>query len=355
MTDVEPCTQLEYRINATSWLDDCDMPTPHRVEPRLSVGFILAERFTLSAFANFVDVLRLAADEGDRSRMIRCRWRILSASGRAVRSSCGVAVEADAALSEPQQFDYIVVVGGLIDEDTRLDNAATRFLHAAASRGVPLVGVCTGAFALYRAGLMGGYRCCVSWFHRADFLNAFEGLEPVSDQIFVVDRDRITCSGGMSSAHLAASLVERHVGIVPARKSLNIMIIDEPLGAERPQPARASEPDVADPIVRRALSIARDAEPASVSVERLAARLGLGRRQLERRFRAALSTSPAKAIRSIRLAEARTLLESTDRSVTDIAADLGFSDASHLIRMFRQTEGVTPDVWRERARGTRPT
>ena len=35
---------------------------------RLTVGFILAKRFTLCAFANFVDVLRLAADEGDRSR-----------------------------------------------------------------------------------------------------------------------------------------------------------------------------------------------------------------------------------------------------------------------------------------------
>src|SRR5215472_3699218 len=37
-------------------------------EPRLRVGFLLARRLTLCAFANFVDVLRLAADEGDRSR-----------------------------------------------------------------------------------------------------------------------------------------------------------------------------------------------------------------------------------------------------------------------------------------------
>ena len=35
-------------------------------KPVLKVGFILARQFTLSAFANFADVLRLAADEGDR-------------------------------------------------------------------------------------------------------------------------------------------------------------------------------------------------------------------------------------------------------------------------------------------------
>ena len=44
------------------------------------------------------------------------------------------------------------------------------------------------------------------------FLERFDGLEPVSDQVFVVDRDRLTCSGGVSSAHLAASIVERHLG-----------------------------------------------------------------------------------------------------------------------------------------------
>ena len=41
--------------------------TSHRARKRLSVAFLLADRFTLSAFANFVDVLRLAADEADRS------------------------------------------------------------------------------------------------------------------------------------------------------------------------------------------------------------------------------------------------------------------------------------------------
>ena len=111
-----------------------------------------------------------------------------------------------------------------------------RFLQDAAAARVPLVGVCTGAFILHRAGLMDGYRCCVSWFHHADFLEQFDGLTPVSDQIFIIDRDRLTCSGGASSAHLAAHLVEKHVGIAPARKSLQIMIIDEALRAEEPQP-----------------------------------------------------------------------------------------------------------------------
>lgn len=137
---------------------------------RLSVGFILAKRFTLCAFANFVDVLRLAADEGDRSRPILCKWAVLSDSMDAVSSNCGITVQPKERLGDPARFDYIVVIGGLMEETPSLGYPYLRFLRQAAEAGVPLVGVCTGAFLLHQAALLDGYRCCVSWFHHADFL-----------------------------------------------------------------------------------------------------------------------------------------------------------------------------------------
>ncbi len=318
--------------------------------PRLRIGFILARRFTLSAFANFVDVLRLAADEGDRSRPILCSWRVLSASMDPVTSSCGIAVKPDERLGDPSRFDYIVVVGGLMEELERLDPDCVRFLHRASDAGIPLVGVCTGAFILHRAGLMEGYRCCVSWFHHDDFLEQFDGLQPVSDRIFVTDRDRLTCSGGVSSAHLAAHLVDRHVGRAASAKSLSIMIIDEALTGERPQPGLPLALTTRDPLVKRALLTMQQSLGAPLAVADLARHLGVGRRKLERHFADALGLSPSEASRMIRLAQARLLLERSDRSVTEIANDTGFADVSHLIRVFRTTEGVTPDAWRHARR-----
>jgi transcriptional regulator GlxA family with amidase domain len=306
----------------------------------------LAERFTLSAFANFVDVLRLAADEGDRSRPILCRWQVLSPTMSPVRSSCGVPVQPDARPGDAKRFDYIVVVGGLIGTVERVDRHTVAFLHEAAAAGVPLVGICTGAFVLHRAGLMKGYRCCVSWFHRDDFRDEFEGLEPVSDRIFVEDRDRLTCSGGVSSAHLAAHLVERHVGRVSARKSLNIMMIEEAMAGEKPQPALPLELSTRDPVVRRALALMQQTMETPLSVTRLAARLGVSRRKLERHFAETLGMTPLKASRAVRLARARQLLQDPARSVTAVAAETGFCDVSHFVRAFRGAEGMTPEAWR---------
>ncbi len=326
-------------------------PEPHA---RLRVGFVLAPRFTLSAFANFVDVLRLAADEGDRSRRVLCDWTVLSPDGAAVASSCGVKVAPDERPGDPERFDYVAVVGGLVDEIERLDPAHLAFLHRAADLGVPLIGLCTGAFVLHRMGLMEGRRTCVSWFHHEDFLERFEGLQPVSDRIFVVDRGRLTCSGGVGSAHLAAWLVDRHVGRAAARKSLAIMIIDEAAEPDHAQPGAPLETSTRDPLVRRALMAMQQSLDAPLSVEALAGRLGVGRRRLERRFREALGTTPARAGRAVRLAQARHLLAGGGRSVAEIAAETGFCDASHLTRAFRAAEGATPEAWR-RARASSPS
>ncbi|MFT3972262.1 MAG: GlxA family transcriptional regulator [Amaricoccus sp.] len=310
--------------------------------PRLSVGFILAPRFTLCAFANFVDVLRLAADEGDRSRPILCGWSILSDTMDPVASSSGVPVQPGERLGDPGRFDYIVVVGGLLEETPKLGPAYTRFLHRAAEAGVPLVGLCTGAFILHRAGLMQGYRACVSWFCHADFLEQFDGLEPISDQIFVIDRDRLTCAGGASSAHLAAYLVERHVGRAQASKSLHIMIIDDALRPEKPQPGLPLELRTDDPLVQRALLLMQQRIDSPLAVADLARAMGLDKRRLERHFRAALGTSPQAAFLDIRLAFARHLVEATAKSIAAIAVECGFCDSSHLSRMFRARYACTP-------------
>lgn len=315
---------------------------------RLNIGFILARRFTLSAFANFVDVLRLSADEGDRSRPILCGWRVIGPTRDPVASSCGVAVTPEEPLGDPARFDYLVVVGGLVDEIENLHPDTTRFLARAAAAGVPLVGVCTGTFILHRAGLMAGYRACVSWFHHEDFLERFDGLEPVSDQIFVVDRDRLTCSGGVSSAHLAAFIVERHLGRARAAKSLHIMIIDEAMAAEVPQPGIPLALATSDALVRRALLAMQQSIDAPLPITRLAARLGVGRRKLERHFREALGLTPSEADRVIRVEQAKHLLRTTDRSATRVAADTGFCDLPHMIRVFRAAEGVTPDMFRRK-------
>jgi transcriptional regulator GlxA family with amidase domain len=79
--------------------------------------------------------------------------------------------------------------------------------------------------------------------------------------------------------------------------------------------------------------------------------MGNSKRQLERHFRAALGASPQAAFLQIRLTFARHLLETTEKSVANIAVECGFCDSSHLSRLFRQHFSCTPQEIRKQQPG----
>jgi transcriptional regulator GlxA family with amidase domain len=318
------------------------LPMKQEERPLLSVGFILTNSFTLTAFATFVDALRLAADEGDGSRQIRCRWSIMSARPDPVMASCGVGVARSESFQDPRGFDYIVVVGGLLHVGPQLDEKTVAYLRAAAACGVTLIGVCTGSFVLSRIGLMEKRRCCVSWYHYRDFVEEFPDVEPIADQLYVVDRNRITCSGGAGVTDLAAFLIERHLGRAAAQKTLHIMLVDEARPASQSQPQPPTGTEIADQRVRRALILMEQHLGAPLAIGEIARRLNVGTRQFERLFRLSTGMSPVAFYRFLRLRYGLWLLRNTDRSVTAIAIETGFADGAHFSRQFRERYGVPP-------------
>jgi transcriptional regulator GlxA family with amidase domain len=317
----------------------------------LSVGFILTNNFTLTALSTFMDALRLAADDGDGSRQIRCRWTIMGSSSEPVKSSCGIPVARWEPFQDPRQFDYIVVVGGLLHAGPQLDAQAVDYLRSAAAQGVGLVGVCTGSFVLSRVGLMRNRRCCVSWYHYRDYLEEFPDHQPVADQLYVVDRDRITCAGGAGVADLAAFLIERHLGAACAQKTMHIMLIDKarPPGQSQPQPPTSSETGggtIVNDRVRRALLLMEQNLSPPLSVEQIARRLSVSTRQFERLFREATGMNPTGFYRILRLRYGHWLLRNSARSVTSIALETGFADCAHFSRQFREVYGISPSELR---------
>lgn len=318
---------------------------------RLRVGIVTLHDFTLLPFSGFIDVLRLATDEGDRSRQRACRWTVMSSDGREMRASCGNIVRPDRRFCDPREFDYVVVVGGLLHTGPQSDAALDKYLLDVADKGVKLVGLCTAVFTLIRLGLMSNRQCCVSWYHYWDLKKAFPDVTPIADRLFVVDGPLITCAGGTAAVDLAAWLVSRHVSQAAADKALHILLADRARPADAPQPhVVAGQPPV-DPRLERATALVEQNLADPPGVEKLAAAVGVSRRQLERIFRAKLGMSPWQYLLQRRLRQGHWLLTQTDRTVTDIAQECGFADASHFSRRMRKTFGATPRVLRDTVTG----
>ena len=324
--------------------------TREKAQPKLRIGFLLTPRFTLTAFAGFVDALRLAADEGDRSRPLLVHWAILDTSNGPIPSSCGASVTPTAPLESPRDYDYLVVVGGLIHGGQQVPPRLPAYLREAAAAGVKLVGLCTGSFVLARTGLLDGHVACVSWFHREDFEAEFPECRVVSNQMYVVDRDRLTCAGGTSVVHLAAHLIERTIGRASAVKALRIMIEEQPLPSRTLQPEQVVSVRSTDSVVHKAMLLLEQQLHAPATIDELCKPLNVSRRQLERRFLQDVGLSPSAYRQRLRLERARWLLTNTDLEVTAVALECGFQNSASFARVVRQALGLSPLQVRQTSR-----
>ncbi|NQX00307.1 substrate-binding domain-containing protein [bacterium] len=107
---------------------------------------------------------------------------------------------------------------------------------------------------------------------------------------------------------------------------------------------------VGDPLVRRALQGLVEQISTLVSVEEWAARVGVSRRVLERRFQAALGRSPHAMMQHERVERAKSLLTGTDLSVAAIAERCGYQSNERLTVNFRELVGVPPSGYRRNSR-----
>jgi len=323
------------------------------IEPDIKVGFILSPRFTIIAFASFIDCLRHAADEADHSRQIFCRWSIIASSLDPVEASCGVAVIPQQLFPDPASFDYIIVVGGLLPMCMDLPAVTYQYMRTARASNVSIIGLCTGSFVLANAGLLDGFRCAVHFEHRKQFSEMFPDSHPVSDQIYVEDRGMITCPGGTAPIDLAFKLIEKHCGKARAVKGIISLLVDLHR-SEKHMPHRPydSLTGCGNWRVEQAVEIMQRNLTRSFGIIELAHRLGTSLRELNRAFRKHADATPATIWRNIRLAHGHWLLVNSTRNVTPIALECGFSDGAHFSRWFKKSYGESPKVFRQNSHQT---
>ncbi|WP_192356528.1 GlxA family transcriptional regulator [Mesorhizobium mediterraneum] len=314
-------------------------------------AFLLVRDFTLSPLSLFIDTLRLAGDEGDRSRRVEFDWQILGERGLPIRSSCGLELLPTKAIGDPEDFDNIVVVGGLLDPQQNLSQEKEAFLLRAAERGVHITALCTGSFVLARYGLLNGYEACVSWFHIKDFRQSFPDVRAQADSLYCVDRKRSTCAGGTGAADLAGYFVLKSIGPRPAEKAAKILVMDRIRNSYDVQPIGDLFPEASSRAVKRALLLMESSLQETTTVSEIAAKLNVSRRQLERLFAIELEVSPMAAYLAVRLQYAKSLLEATDLQIGEIGFRCGFGNAGHFSRVFRQHIGVTPTELRNQYAG----
>jgi transcriptional regulator GlxA family with amidase domain len=158
----------------------------------------------------------------------------------------------------------------------------------------------------------------------------------------------VMAGGGTTWLDLALYLIARYAGIRHAMEVARLNLIDWHEAGQLPFARLASTRQAADPLIARCqLWIAEHyAEPAPVAaMVRLS---GLAERSFKRRFHQATGMAPLEYVHTLRLEEAKQMLEAGDAPVEAIANEVGYEDAGFFSRLFRRSVSLTPAQYRRR-------
>jgi transcriptional regulator GlxA family with amidase domain len=281
------------------------------------------------------------------------RLELVGRGGAPLRGSSGLTLVADRSLEQcGGPIDTLVVAGGRGVRAAVLDERLVSWIGLAARRSRRVTSVCTGAFLLARAGLLDGRRATTHWAACRALEREHPAVEVQADPIFVRDGNVYTSAGVTAGIDLALALVEEDLGrqvALSVARAL-VLFIRRP-GGQAQFSAGLRSQAASRPGIRELQAWIADHLDEDLSVAALAARAFMSQRNFARVFAREVGITPAAYVETARLERTRTLLETTDLQLEEIAQRCGFGTVETLRRAFGRQLKVSPSEYRARFAG----
>ncbi|WP_085902928.1 GlxA family transcriptional regulator [Kiloniella majae] len=316
-------------------------------EKTYKIGILLIDGFALMSYSSVIEPLR-AANLLGKKHLYKVD-HIAIENRQEVISSSGAVIHATGAISDNRDYDLILVVAGG-DPSSFDDEQIFQWLRNKARHGVRLGGVSGGPVILANAGVMKGYRMTVHWEHAAALSENTPTLL-LERSLYIMDRDRLTCAGGVAPLDMMHALQCEIHGPEFARKVSDWFIHTDVRPSGDPQRSGMIERfGTHHPAIIQTLEIMENHIADPLSLKQLALLSSISSRQLNRVFIDKIGQSTMSVYRNLRLEKAYNLIEQTVLSLTEIALATGFSSSAHFSKAFQEKYGSPPSSHRQDTR-----
>lgn len=278
-------------------------------------------------------------------------FRVLASHTDNAVDSSGIPIAAHGSWKAlvPGTIDTLIVAGGpgqAVERELASGELA-QWLAAMAPQVRRMVSVCTGAFALGAAGLLDGRRATTHWEAVGQLQERFPSAQVSNDTIYVQDGKVWTSAGILTGIDLALALVEADLGKSCALHIGNLLVLAGMRPGDSPQKSAllASQAQASHPI-RELLSWIRLNLTERLTLDVMAARMGMSDRHFRRVFQAETGLAPSRYVTNARLDYAAELLRNTSWNIESVAMKSGFDSIDALQRGFVKRWRQSPTEFR---------
>jgi len=275
--------------------------------------------------------------------------RISASKAGPVRSSSGVALEAEA-LPRRNQMDTLLVVGGDGADEACRDARLIDFVRRSGERLARTTSVCSGMLLLAETGLLDGRRATTHWCRARQVERQYPRVRLEPDHIWVRDGSFWTSAGITAAIDLALALISEDLGPAVAKDVARQLVVYAQRPGGQTQHSRLLELGPGDSRFAELNAWMCQRLDARLDVNALAAQAKMSPRTFARAYSAETGVTPAKAVERLRVEAARALIEAGEPSLQGIAERTGFGDIERMRRSFLRLFGTPPSALRRPAR-----
>lgn len=220
-------------------------------------------------------------------------------------------------------------------------------LIKAHKKGTRIISICSGAFLLAETGLLNGLNATTHWLGTEELQKKFPEVNVNPNVLYTDEGNIMTSAGACAGIDLCLHVIRKDFGAAVAAHSARIAVMPlERSGGQAQHINHDSSPNEPGSLSKVLDWIEANLE-RNLSLEKVAKKAGMSVRTLNRQFIKQTGTSPLKWILKARIRRARTLLETTQYSMTDIAEAVGFNSAITMREHFRTLVHTNPKSYRE--------
>jgi transcriptional regulator GlxA family with amidase domain len=291
----------------------------------------------------------------------RIKSTIVAAESRPFAVANGLVIQPEASFQDCQQPDVVCIPDVLVPPGARLGETydrERRWVRECLESGSTIATACSGALLLAEEGLLDGLEATTHWAYCDAFKRDYPSvrLHPNRALVATGQGQRIVMAGGGTSwQDLVLYLIARFVGVEEAMQVAKLYLINWHNIGQQPFAALARTLKSDDLVIAKCQEwVAQNYEFQS-PVSAMAELSGLAERSFNRRFAKATGMTPLEYVHTLRLEEAKHLLERTQTPIEGIAMEVGYEDASFFSRLFRRKVALTPAQYRRRFGALRET
>jgi transcriptional regulator GlxA family with amidase domain len=288
-------------------------------------------------------------EEKDTRGQPRYALQVCAESAGPLRTNAGFVIDVQSDLSVLRSAD-LVIVPSWSDTLTLASTELLAALRKAHARGAKVVGLCLGAFVLAQAGLLDGRAATTHWMAATEFRLRYPAVHMRPEVLYVDEGDVVTSAGTAAGLDCCIHLLRQHFGADAANRAARRMVVAAHRHGGQAQYIEQPVPEPDDGRFGALFDWIQSNLQNPHSLDSLAERVCMSRRNFTRRFKQLTGTSVQQWLTSQRLVLAQRLLEDGDESVESIALMAGFGSSVSMRQHFAATLNTSPTNYRRQFR-----